>query len=245
MDGSFRAMRNTPDPHDAGILDALGRQAADYALHMMLTAGSVPPTVIADTAEGYVFCTPGAMADDKAKDQFANLARLLAVAYGARALVMVVEEWVRVASRDSGVDPATPPSEVPDRKEVVVVISEDGTRSSNRFLPIQRNAAGGFLGFGTSPLPELKTLAGRFSGFMPSRPQSAENVTMAKAVPLHPDRTPLLPLRLRGRAGGRPEALPGGRGPGDRGHSNEDLAAFLDRCWSCSHPNHPPGCGGS
>ena len=175
-------MRNTPDPHETGILDSLGRQAADYALHMMRTAGSVPPTIIADTAEGYVFCTPVAMADEKAKDQFANVARLLAVAYGARALVMVVEAWVRVASRDSGIDPATPPSEAPDRKEVVAVISEDRTRSSNRFLPIQRNAAGAFVGFGPSPLPELKTLAGRFTGLMPNRPQSAENAAMAKAA---------------------------------------------------------------
>ena len=39
-------------------LEALARQATDYALHMMRTTGSVPATVIADTDDGYVFCMP-------------------------------------------------------------------------------------------------------------------------------------------------------------------------------------------
>lgn len=39
-------------------LEPLAAQATDYALHMMRTTDSVPPTVIADTDEGYVFCMP-------------------------------------------------------------------------------------------------------------------------------------------------------------------------------------------
>lgn len=54
-------------------LEPLARQAQDYALHMMRTTGSVPPTVIADTDEGYVFCMPSELTDDAAKDRFAEV----------------------------------------------------------------------------------------------------------------------------------------------------------------------------
>lgn len=52
---------------------------------MMRTTGSVPPTVIADTDEGYVFYMPTDLADDAAKDRFAEVTRLFAMAQNARA----------------------------------------------------------------------------------------------------------------------------------------------------------------
>ena len=42
--------------------EALAYQAKNYALHMMRTMGSVPPTVIADTKDGFIFLH--AMADE-------------------------------------------------------------------------------------------------------------------------------------------------------------------------------------
>jgi len=90
-------MTFTPDPEETARLDALANQAQNYALHMMRTTGSVPATVIADTKEGFVFCVPAGLPDEAAKDQFADVARLLAVAHGARAIAMVVEAWVRLA----------------------------------------------------------------------------------------------------------------------------------------------------
>ncbi len=89
-------MNLRPDPAEAARLDALAQQATGYALHMMLTTGSVPPTVIADTEEGFVFCMPAGLPDEAAKDRFADVARLLAVAHNARAIVMVAEAWVRM-----------------------------------------------------------------------------------------------------------------------------------------------------
>jgi len=90
-------MNLNPAPEETARLDALAYQAQDYALHMMRTTGSVPPTVIADTKEGFIFCLPSGMPDEAAKDRFADVARLLAVAHDARAIVMVVEAWVRLA----------------------------------------------------------------------------------------------------------------------------------------------------
>jgi hypothetical protein len=46
-------MNLNPDPEETARLEALAYQAQDYALHMMRTTGSVPPTVIADTKDGY------------------------------------------------------------------------------------------------------------------------------------------------------------------------------------------------
>jgi len=115
-------MTITPDPHDAELLAALGRQAAGYALHMMRTTGSVPATVIADTEEGFVFCMPSGLPDEAAKDRFADVARLLAVSHGACAIAMVVEAWARLTKPGGHLDLDTPPSQAPDRQEMVVLM---------------------------------------------------------------------------------------------------------------------------
>ena len=65
-------------------LEPLAAQATDYALHMMKTTGSVPPTTIAVTDEGLIFCMPDDLANEAAKDRFAEVARLLATAYAEK-----------------------------------------------------------------------------------------------------------------------------------------------------------------
>lgn len=175
-------MRTNPDPADAARLTALADQAEHYATHMMRTTGSVPPTVIADTAAGYVFCMPAGLPDEEAKDRFAETARLLAVAHAATALVMVVEAWVRLAIPGTPLDTETRPSLAPDRREMVVLMLEDTTRCGNRFLPILRDAAGGFLEFGHHPMPEFATAEGRFAGLMPKSTPTTAEVTSAKAT---------------------------------------------------------------
>jgi len=181
-DGSVRAMETTPAPDDSTRLEALANRAKGYALHMMRTTGSVPPTVIADTAEGYVFCIPNGMPDEAAKDRFADAARLLAVAHDARAIVLVVESWVRLAAPGGQLDTSIPPSQAPDRQEMVVLMLEDGKRCANTFLPITRDVFGKFAEFGEGPAPMFTSTAGRFSGLMPKRPQGAREVAMAKAA---------------------------------------------------------------
>ncbi|MCX6874582.1 MAG: hypothetical protein NTW21_12370 [Verrucomicrobia bacterium] len=175
-------MKNTPTPNDSTRLEALARQAKDYALHMMRTTGSVPPTVIADTKDGFIFCVPAGMPDDAAKDRFAEVARLLAVAHCAHAIVMVLEAWVRMARPGGHLDTDPPPSQAPDRQEMVVLMLEEQTRCANSFLPIIRDVFGAFVEFGENPVPHFTSTAGRFSGLMPKRPQSAQEVTLAKAT---------------------------------------------------------------
>jgi hypothetical protein len=46
--------RNRKQPN-VERLEALAKQARNYVLHMMRTTGSMPPTVIADTDEGFPY----------------------------------------------------------------------------------------------------------------------------------------------------------------------------------------------
>jgi hypothetical protein len=174
-------VNSNPDPESPLRLQVLADQAERYARHMMSGAGSVPPTVIADTPGGFVFCMPATLEDAAAKDRFAHLARLLAVAHGAFALATVAEAWVRVAKPGATIDTQIRPTDAPDRLEMVVVMLEDGDRHANRMLPIQRDAKEEFVGFGESRMVEFGAAEGRFARLMPQHPPTASEVAAAKA----------------------------------------------------------------
>ncbi len=171
--------RNNRQP-DPERLEALAKQAKDYALHMMRTTGSVPPTVIADTAEGYVFCMPSALADDAAKDRFAEVAKLFAVAYRAQALVMIVEAWVRLPDSRGHLDPSIRPSEAADRKEVVALMLEDGSVSATQLIPILRDDKEAFTDLGPDTPLQSGEAEGRFSKLMPRHKPSADDCAKAQ-----------------------------------------------------------------
>ena len=163
-------------------LEPLAAQATDYALHMMRTTGSVPPTVIADTDEGYVFCMPSSLTDDAAKDRFAEVARLFAIAHSACSLVMVVEAWAKLPDATGHLDTETLPSESPDRREVVALMLEDHSRNATSLLPIVRDAAEAFTEFGDPGPLQFGESAGRFSGIMPRNKPSARESAQAKST---------------------------------------------------------------
>lgn len=169
-------------PTGSDKLDALARQAKDYALHMMRTAGSIPPTVIADTAEGYVFCMPGPFTDDAAKDRFAEVARLLAVAHEADALVLIAEAWASLPDARGNLDTETPPSQSPNRREIVALMLEDETRRGSMLIPILRGWNDAFVGFGDTAPVAYAQAEGRFSGMMPPRNPVPEDRAKAAAV---------------------------------------------------------------
>ena len=173
----MKRSRKQPDPEH---LEALAKQAKDYALHMMRTTGSVPPTVIADTDEGYVFCMPTALTDETAKDRFAEVAKLFAVAYRARALVKVVESWVRLPDSRGHLDTNIRPSEAADRKEMVALLLEDRGTSATRLIPILRDSNEAFTDLGPDAPLEIGDSAGRFSQLMPRHKPSADECAKAK-----------------------------------------------------------------
>jgi hypothetical protein len=163
-------------------LEPLAAQAADYALHMMRTTGSVPPTAIAVTDDGLIFCMPDDLANEAAKDRFAEIARLLATAYCARALVMIVEAWATMPDANGHLDTNTPPSQSPNRREIVALMFEDRSHSATSLLPIIRDAGGKFIELESSGPIQFGESEGRFAGLMKGSAPTAEQSAKAKAV---------------------------------------------------------------
>jgi len=173
-------MNRAHNPQPAEHLEALLTEAANYALHSMQTAGEVPPIVIADTDDGFVYCMPYEMADEASKDRFAEGAKLLAIGYHARALVMVVESWVTMEGDDTRLSSSRVHSEDPQPKEIVALILEDHHTSGTSMLPILRDESGAFSCFGPPSLVNFNGSEGRFSQLMPLHRPNPEEADLAR-----------------------------------------------------------------
>src|SRR4051812_23198545 len=156
-------------------LDPLVRQAIGYAEHAMRNLGRVPPTLLATTDEGVIAYFPESMGNERAKDNFANTSRMVAVAYSASAVVLILESWISVARPGKPFDPSIPPSQSPDREECVVIQAESTGATSGNFLLIQRDSKGAFTGFSSGDLPEFDEMKGRFTQIMPPSQPSEQN----------------------------------------------------------------------
>jgi hypothetical protein len=162
-------------------LDDLMAHAERYATFLMRKNGRVPPTVLASTPKGGLCYVPHDLADVRAKDNFANAARLICAAYAATAVVMVVEGWVTTAKPGEPLDD-TPPSEAFDRREFVILMGEAAGEKKQKMLPIIRTDAGGFFGFGEFDTSSYTDFQGRFAGLLPPKVPSAEQRALAKAM---------------------------------------------------------------
>ncbi len=172
-------MRKQP-PKQLKTLENLLQQAEHYSEYMMTgSSGSVPPTLMALTPEGFVMHIPRRFNSPDDKDLFAKTIRLMAVAYRASAVAMISESWIVTKNRrDKELDLSVAPSESPDREEVVSIMGESREGCGQRFLFIQRDSLGKFTGFGTSLLPQIQTLEGRFAGLLPPK-EPTDEIAMA------------------------------------------------------------------
>ena len=168
----------TPDQTPA-TLEVLLAQAQDFALFSMRQAGRVPPTVMAVSPKGVLIYLPDEMGDDRAKNNFANTARLICIAHDVTAVVLILESWMKMAAPGETLDATEPPSEAIDRKEVVVLAGEARSAKRQKFLPIIRTDVGGFFRFGESDMPEFSNFEGRFAEILP--PQAAPPALKAQA----------------------------------------------------------------
>ena len=151
-------------------LDDLLARAEDFALFSMRAQGKVLPTLFAVGPGGPLFFVPSSLANERAKDNFANVARLICIAHAATAAVMILEAWMKVASPDGTLDLTVPPSQSLHRKEVVMLTGESRTGCRQKILPIIRTGAGGFFGFGEFAGPEVTSFSGRFAQILPPKP---------------------------------------------------------------------------
>jgi len=154
-------------------LDTLVAYAEGYAEFAMKNVGRVPPTMLALSPEGLLHFLPESLADERAKDDFANVGRLICAAYGATSAVMILEVWMKMAKPGETLDMEAP-SEAFDREEFVVVMGEAQGRKTQRFLPIIRTGAGGFFGFGEFDASQFDGFEGRFAGMLPPKKPTRE-----------------------------------------------------------------------
>ena len=148
----------------------------------MRSGGKVPPTLLADTPGGPLFFVPSTLADERAKDNFANTARLICVAHAATAAVMILEAWMKTAAPDGTLDLTVPPSQSLHRREVVMLAGESRAGFKQKILPIIRTGAGGFFGFGEFDAPAATSFQGRFAQILPPKLPSPEMVAKARVV---------------------------------------------------------------
>lgn len=167
---------------DSPKLDRLLNQGEHYATFAMKQLGRIVPALFAETKEGPVVYFPTHLASDSAKDEFAGTARLICLGYSASAAVIVFEAWARFASPGEKLDTTEVPSEAFDRKEVVLLLGEEGTIRKYQLLPIIRTDAGGFFGFGTPPEPQTENFKGRFSRLLPAHAPTEAERAAARAV---------------------------------------------------------------
>src|SRR5664280_2373400 len=77
-------------------LDDLLAYAEGYAEFSMRKLGRVPPSLLAVSPKGSFHFIPSSLKDVRAKDTFANTARLICLAYGVSFAVIVFEACLRV-----------------------------------------------------------------------------------------------------------------------------------------------------
>ncbi len=162
----------------AGGFENLIKQAAHYAEWCLRNGGQIPPTAMAINADGFLLMVPPKIGTEKDKDQFANAARLLAIGYEVEAVCMILESWAVIATRPGQNIGSCPPSESPDRVEVVAISGESRGDSLQRILKIQRDGCGKFTSFAT--LSESSGMQGRFAEILPPKMPNEAQIKMAR-----------------------------------------------------------------
>jgi hypothetical protein len=159
-------------------------QEAEHYSEVMMTSdiATVPLTLMVLSPEGLLVHRP--CNSNSQKDDFAQMARIAAVAYKATAVAVIAESWV------AGLNPRTPdesinfltPTESPDRQEVVWIHGESRGSTISRFLFIQRDTYGNFTGFAPSLLPDdVGEVSGRLSDFIPQHEVTDKEALAARS----------------------------------------------------------------
>ena len=159
-------------------LDDLLTHAEQYAGFNLRCRGVLPATLFLLGPKGPAVFVPSALTAEAAKDAFASEARLLSTAHGATAAVMALEAWSRMAEPGVPFDPNQRPSQSLDRREVVTLVGKAGGTYQVRVLPILRDMAGVFTGFGVAYVHRCEHIEGRFAQLLPAQlPTAAEQAS--------------------------------------------------------------------
>jgi hypothetical protein len=152
-------------------LDDLMGNSLHYAEYCMRGTGNLPPTLFLVGRDGkQIMFMPENLADGDAKDNFAQMSKLMAVATGATIAVMALEAWIKTGKVGETMDMTELPSESFDRQECVVLMAESMAEGQKQqILPIIRSGNHKFFGFGDSIVEKLDKMEGRFSQLLPTK----------------------------------------------------------------------------
>jgi len=171
----------TPNP-DPKTLDDLIGHAEHYAQFNLRYRGTLPASLFLLGSQGPTIYVPSSLADEAAKDAFAENARLLCVAHRATATVLAMEAWALLAAPGTPIDPHQRPSLSPDRREVVALMGESPGVQRARFLPILRDASQKFSGFDIPQVVNADQAQGRFAQFLPAQTPTLAEQAHAQAI---------------------------------------------------------------
>jgi hypothetical protein len=173
----------TPNPNPK-TLDDLLANARHYAEYCMRGTGNLPPTLfLIGGDEKQIMFMPENLADVQAKDNFANMSKLMAIACGATVAVMALEAWVKTGRVGENMDMTELPSEAFDRQECIVLMGESISEGQKQqMLPIIRSGNHKFFGFGDSIVEKMDKMEGRFSQLLPTKVPDENMRALAKAI---------------------------------------------------------------
>jgi hypothetical protein len=150
-------------------LDEMIKRAVHAAKSAMRQHGRVSPTCLFHTQEGLIGFFPETMGNLRAKDNFADIARLIATSHEATASVMIIEAWLTLPKPGNPLDVSVPPSESPDRRECILIIAEAMNETKHAMLLIRRGWKGEFICVEEKDIPSAAEGEGRFARIMPSK----------------------------------------------------------------------------
>ncbi len=176
-----RYVQSVPQ-HQPTPLERLLALAQGYAEHAMRNIGHVPPALLAESPNGLIQFVPDSLKDVRAKDSFANTARLVCLGYEVTTAVILLEAWMKMAKPGETLDMTEAPSEAFDRREVVVLTGETVQHCRQMLLPIIRTDAGGLFGLGEHVGPKVYNFEGRFAQMLPPEQPNAEDRGLARAM---------------------------------------------------------------
>lgn len=156
--------------------------AEDFAAFSLRNGRQIPPTLLAATRKGPLFFTPASLEDDRSKDDFANTARLICIAYQVPAAVLILESWMKMAADGEQLDPNERPSEAFDRHEVVMLMGEAPGATARKVFKIVRTDAGGFFALTEWEGLPLDEFQGRFVQLLAPKPATPELIEVARAI---------------------------------------------------------------
>ena len=173
----------TPKPNPK-TLDDLLANALHYAEYCMRGTGNIPPTLFLVGRDGkQIMFMPENLADVDAKDNFAQMSKLMAVATGATIAVMALEAWIKTGKVGETMDMTELPSEAFDRQECVVLMGESMSEGQKQqMLPIIRSGNHKFFGFGDSEISKMDKMEGRFSQLLPTKVPDKNMRALAAAM---------------------------------------------------------------